>query len=190
MTKLMVFNNVSLDGYFVDANGDMSWAHNIDPEFNAFAQENARSGLGGGGTLLFGRKTYDLMVRYWPTQAAKQNDPVIAEAMNNMSKVVFSRTMDKPSWNNTRLIKHDISAEVRKMKKESGSGMVIMGSGEIISQFAQENLIDEYQIVVVPIILGKGRTMFDGIKNKLNLKLTKSRTFKNGNVFLCYEPAS
>ncbi len=184
MRKLIVFNNVSLDGYFVDANGDLNWAHNSDPEFYAFVQDNAK----GGGELLFGRITYDLMVRYWPTPIAKQNDPVIAEGMNNRPKVVFSRTMDKATWNNTRLIKDNMVAEVRKMKKESGVGLVILGSGNIISQLAQEGLIDEYQIVVIPVVLGKGRTMFDGIHDKLTLKLTKSRTFGNGNVFLCYEP--
>jgi len=190
---------ISLDGYFVDANGDMNWAHNSDPEFVTFAQENAKGGLEGGGELLFGRKTYDLMVSYWPTPAAKQNDPITAEAMNNMRKVVFSRTMEKASapeahqplaeWNNTTLIKDNMVERVRKMKQDSGSGMVILGSGEIISQLTQAGLIDEYQFVVIPIVLGKGRTMFEGMKNKLNLKLTKSRTFKNGNVFLCYKRA-
>lgn len=188
MRRLIVFNNVSLDGYFVDDHGDMSWAHNSDPEFRAFAQENAKGGLEGGGELLFGRKTYDLMVSYWPTTDAKQNDAITAEAMNNMRKVVFSRTMDKTSWNNTRLIKDNIADKVRKMKQEPGSTMVILGSGEIVSQLAQEGLIDEYQFVVAPIVLGKGRTMFEGVKDKLKLKLTKSRTFNNGDVLLCYEP--
>jgi len=188
MPKLAVFNMISLDGYFVDANGDMSWAHNSDPEFNEFALENAKSGLMAGGTLLFGRKTYDLMVSYWSTPAARQNDPITTDAMNNMLKIVFSRTMEKASWNNTKLVKGDVIKEVRKMKNESGSDMVIMGSGEIISQLTQAGLIDEYQIVVIPIVLGKGRTMFGGVEEKLKLKLTTSRTFKCGNVLLRYEP--
>ena len=79
-------------------------------------------------------------------------------------------------------------AEIRKMKKELGKDMVILGSGNIVSQLTQEGLIDEFQVVVNPIILGKGRTMFDGIKEKLTLKLTKTRPFGNGNVLLCYEP--
>ena len=86
-------------------------------------------------------------------------------------------------------MKGDIAAEVRKMKKEPGNDMAILGSGTIVSQLAQEGLIDEYQMVVNPIVLGKGRTAFDGLKDKLNLKLTKTRAFANGNVFLCYEPA-
>jgi dihydrofolate reductase len=184
MRKLLVFNSVTLDGYFTDMNGDMSWAHNQDAEWKAFVGGNAS----GGGQLLFGRVTYDLMASYWPTPAAIKNDPVVAEGMNNLPKVVFSRTLAKASWNNTKLVKGDIAAEVRKMKKEPGKNMVIMGSGTIVSQLAPEGVIDEYQIVLNPIVLGKGRTMFDGIKEKLPLKLTKTRTFGNGNVLLCYEP--
>lgn len=186
MRKLIVFNQVSVDGYFVDMNGNMSWAHNParDKAWDSFVTGNAN----GGGLLMFGRITYELMAGYWPTPLAIKNDPVIADRMNNLQKVVFSRTMDKASWNNTRLIKDDLVAEIQKMKNEPGPGMVIMGSGSIVSQLTQERLIDEYQIVVIPIILGKGRTMFEGIKEKVNLKLTNSRTFGNGNVVLHYEP--
>ena len=137
---------------------------------------------------MFGRITYELMTSYWPTPYAMKNDPIVAERMNNLPKVVFSRTLDKASWNNTKLVKGDMAAEIRKMKKEPGENMVIFGSGSIVSQLAQEGLIDEFQIVVNPVALGKGRTMFDGIKEKLTLKLTKTRTFGNGNVLLCYEP--
>jgi dihydrofolate reductase len=186
MRKLIVFNNVSLDGYFAGENGDISWAHsgNDDAEWNAFVAENAS----GGGQLLFGRITYELMAGYWPTPQAIKNDPVVAEGMNSMPKVVFSRTLEKASWNNTKLVKSDIASEIRKMKKEPGEGMAILGSGSIVSQLAQEGLIDEFRIVVNPVVLGKGKTMFDGISEKLNLKLTKSRTFSNGKVLLCYEP--
>jgi len=186
MRKLVVFNHVSLDGYFVDANGDMSWAkadHN-DPEWGAFVAENAS----GEGTLLFGRVTYELMTRYWPTPMANKNDPALAERMNKLPKVVFSRTLDKPSWNNTKLVKGDLVSEIRKMKQEPGEGMVILGSGSVVSQLATHRLIDEYQMVMNPVVLGKGRTMFDGVKEKLNLKLAKTRTFRNGNAYLCYQP--
>jgi dihydrofolate reductase len=83
-------------------------------------------------------------------------------------------------------VKGDPAEEIRTMKKESGQDMVILGSGSIVSQVAQAGLIDEYQVVINPVVLGKGRTMFDGIKAKLTLKLTKTRTFANGNVLLCY----
>ena len=105
-----------------------------------------------------------------------------------MPKVVFSRTLDKVTWKNTKLIKNDPAAEIRKMKKEPGPGMAILGSGSIVAQLAEAGLIDEFQIVVNPIVLGSGRTMFEGVRKNLTLKRTKSRTFGNGNVLLCYEP--
>ena len=186
MRKLIVFNHVSLDGYFVDGAGDMSWAKadHQDAEWDAFVAGNAS----GGGVLVFGRVTYDLMAGFWPTPFAIESMPAVAAGMNNMPKVVFSRTLDHVSWNNTTLVKGDPAAEMRKMKQASGENMVILGSGRIVSQLAQEMLIDEYQIVVNPVVLGQGRTMFDGVKEKLRLKLTKTRTFGNGNVLLCYEP--
>jgi dihydrofolate reductase len=188
MQKLIVFNNVTLDGYFAGPHGDFSWAHsgNKDAEFDAFVGENAS----GEGRLLLGRITYQLMASYWPTPNAIKNDPIVAEGMNRMTKVVFSRTLDQVSWNNTKLVKGDIASEIRRMKNEPGEGMVILGSGSIVSQLAQEGLIDEYHVVVNPIVLGKGQTMFDGIKEKLNLKLTKTRAFSSGKIFLCYEPAA
>ena len=184
MRKLVVFNNVTLDGYFTSLNGDMSWAHSQDAELNAFVADNAK----GGGALVLGRKTYDLMIQYWPTPLATQNDPVVAERMNAMPKIVFSRTLDTASWSNTTLVKDDIAAEIRKLKHAPGANMTILGSGSIVAQLAQAELIDEFQVVVNPVVLGAGRTMFDGVKQQLNLKLTKSRTFGNGVVFLCYEP--
>jgi dihydrofolate reductase len=185
MPRVLVFNQVSLDGYFTDKKGDMSWAHKDDPEWNAFASENAK----GGGVLLFGRKTYEMMASFWPTPAALEQMPAVAEGMNNLPKVVFSRTLDKATWKNTKLVKGDLVAEVRKMKKAPGGDMVILGSGTIVSQLTQAGLIDEYQFVVDPIVLGQGRTLFEGVKDKLNLKRTNARTFGNGNVVLTYQPA-
>jgi dihydrofolate reductase len=187
MRKLVVFNQVTLDGYFVDLKGDMSWAHREtrDEQWDSFVAENAS----GGGELVFGRITYELMASYWPTPLASQNDPVVARRMNEMPKIVFSSTLDKVSWANTRLVKNGVAAEMRKLKGEKGEGMAIMGSGTIVSQLAPEGLIDEYQIVVIPIVLGSGRTMFDGVKKRLRLKLTKTRAFGNGSVLLCYQPA-
>jgi dihydrofolate reductase len=186
MRKLIVFNQVTLDGYFAGPNGDLSWAHSApdDAEWNAFVEENATSG----GVLLFGRITYEMMASYWPTPDAIKSDPVVAKGMNSLPKVVFSRKLDKVSWNNTKLVKGDLAAEVQRMKQEPGKDMVILGSGTIVSQLAQEGLIDEYQIIVNPVVLGKGRTMFDGIKEKLALKLTETREFSNGNVLLSSEP--
>jgi dihydrofolate reductase len=184
--KLIVFNHTSLDGYFVDANSDMSFAHNQnqDAEWEEFVNGNAR----GEGVLLFGRITYEIMAGFWPTPFAAETMPVVAERMNHLPKVVFSRTLDKASWCNTTLVKGSMLDPVRKMKTEPGDDMVILGSGNIVSQLAQHDLIDEYQIVVNPVILGQGRTMFENIKEKIPLKLTKTRSFSNGNVLLCYAP--
>lgn len=186
MTRLIVFNSVSADGYFTDANGDMRWAYNEkkDPEWDAFVESNAS----GGGTLLFGRITYEMMASYWPTPQAMEHYPVIAKGMNENRKTVFSRTLDSVAWNNTKLVKGDLTAEVRKMKSEPGKGIAVLGSGSIVSQLAKEGLVDEYQIVVTPVVLGEGRTMFHGFAGKLPLTLTRTRAFKNGNVLLCYEP--
>jgi len=181
----MVFNSVSVDGYFTDMNGDMSWAHQDDPEWRDFTTQNVS---GEGGILLFGRVTYEMMASHWPTPQAKEQFPDVARRMNSAQKVVFSRTLNKASWNNTRLIEHDLVAEVRRMKREAAD-MVILGSGTIVSQLAQANLIDQYQLIVVPIVLGAGRTLFDGVTSKMPLKRTQHRAFTNGNVLLTYEPA-
>jgi dihydrofolate reductase len=184
MRKLGVFNHVSIDGYFVDKKGQMSWAKDHrDDEWNKFVADNAR----GGGVLVFGRVTYDMMAGFWPTPQAMEMMPVVAERMNNGKKIVFSRTLEEASWNNTRLIKGDLVEEVRKLKAEQGEDMVIMGSGTIIAQLAPAQLIDSYQLVVNPLVLGEGRTMFQGVQDKLNFKLGSSRTFGNGNVVLTYQ---
>jgi dihydrofolate reductase len=187
MSKLSAFNNISLDGYFSGKNGEFAWAKShMDPEFNAFVASNAQ----GGGSLVFGRVTYELMASYWPTPQAMQSDPIVAERMNNLPKIVFSRTLSSASWNNTRLVKTDLAAEIRKLKSASADDMVILGSGSIVSQLAQAGLIDEFQVVVNPVILGEGRTMFDGLRHSLGLRMTRNRIFASGNAFLCYEPAA
>ena len=186
MRKLSVYDSVSIDGYFTDVSGDMSWAHQMDPEWQDFVSENAK----GGGELVFGRLTYDMMASFWPTPAGTQMNSVVAERMNSLPKIVFSRKMKKALWNNTRLINGDLTTEVKKLKKEPGPDMVIMGSGNLISQLADLGLIDRYQIVLTALALGNGRTLFDGISKTLPLKLLSSRTFKNGNVVLSYEPKS
>ena len=187
MRKLIAFNHVTLDGYFVNASGDFSWSRhgNDDPEFSAFVAENAS----GGGALVFGRVTYQLMASYWPTAIADQHDPSVAKQMNAMPKIVFSKTLKEASWNNTRLVNGELATEMRKLKEESGPNMCVLGSGTIIAQLAPTGLIDEYQMVLDPVALGKGRTMFDGIKDKLDLKLTRSKVFRNGKIFVSYAAA-
>jgi dihydrofolate reductase len=184
MRNLRVFNNVTLDGYFTDEHGDMSWAHKQDAEWNEFSARNAT----GQATFLFGRVTYEMMASFWPTPKAHETAPAVADAMNSRKKVVFSRTLKEVTWSHSELVKGDLLGEVRNLKQESGSDLVIFGSGTIISQLAADGLIDEYQIVLNPLVLGSGRTMFEGLKTRLALKRTKTQSFENGNVVSWYEP--
>jgi dihydrofolate reductase len=115
--------------------------------------------------------------------------PVVAERMNNGPKVVFSRTLAKADWNNTRLFEGDLSEVIRKLKSEPGPGLVLMGSASIVAQLAQRDLIDSYQLVINPVVLGAGKSMFTGLERRLALKLSNTRVFKNGNVVVSYERA-
>lgn len=186
MRKLIVFNNLSIDGYFTESNGDMSFAHNMRPdaEWQAYVASNAS----GDGELVFGRKTYDMMASFWPTPAALERMKTVADGMNRAAKVVFSRTMEKADWNNTRLRKGDLATEVRKLKSETGGGMCILGSGTIVAQLADAGLIDEFHNVVVPIVVGKGRTQFEGVTRRLEFDVSSVRAFTNGNVLTIYTP--
>jgi dihydrofolate reductase len=181
--KLHMFNQVSLDGYFTDAKGDMSWAHRRDDEeWQRFTNENA----GGEAELIFGRKTYAMMASFWPTPQAKQTMPQVAASMNRMRKYVFSRSLEKLDWENSTVVKGDLASEVRRLKAQRGPGLLIMGSGEIVSQLTEAGLIDEYQVVTVPIVIGTGRALYEGVTTRPRLKLTKTRSFQNGNVVSWY----
>jgi len=185
MRKLLAFMNISLDGYYVDAHGDMSWAHQQDAEWNDFANENSKSG----GQLLFGRVTYEMMASWWPSPMAHEMMPTVAEGMNSMPKMVFSRTLEEATWRNTELIKGDLVSEVRRLKEADGPGMATLGSGSIVTQLAEAGLIDEFQIVICPVALGGGKSLFGGLSSRLSLKRTSSRAFENGNVVINYVAA-
>ncbi|HLC44228.1 MAG: riboflavin biosynthesis protein RibD [Candidatus Doudnabacteria bacterium RIFCSPHIGHO2_01_FULL_50_11] len=182
MRKLIVFNMVSVDGYFAGPNGEIDW-HNIDGEFNQFSISQLQEV----GALLFGRVTYDLMASYWPQASALRDDPVVANAMNNLPKVVFSKTMNQVGWNNTKLMKEINPEEIRKMKNESGKDLFIFGSGTIVRAFTDLGLINEFRLMVNPVILGRGRGLFQDIKKKMTLKLIKTKTFGSGNILLYYQ---
>jgi len=183
MRKVTVFNFITLNGYFKGPNGDISW-HKHGAEENEYAAEMLKSG----NTLLFGRVTYEMMASYWPTPIAIKNDPIVAEGMNNADKIVFSKTLKKVEWSNTRIVKDNIEEEIKKMKQMPGKDMTLLGSGTILTQFAEQSLIDEYQIMVDPVVIGDGTPILKGIRNKLDLKLTSTKTFKSGVVLLCYQP--
>lgn len=183
MRRVIVSNFVSLDGFFAGPSGEIDWF--VWEDEMADYMKRLMTSLD---TILFGRVTYDLMASYWPTAGPPAEDPVITDFMNRTRKIVFSRTLESVEWNNTRLVKDDVTHEVAKMKEEPGMDMVIFGSGSIVSAFAQAGVIDEYRIFVNPVVLGEGRTMFKGLKERINLKLSSTKTFRCGVVLLHYEP--
>lgn len=186
LRTLGVFLHLSLDGYYCDARGDMSFAHKSpdDAEWQEFVVGNAS----GRGMLLFGRTTYEMMSSWWPSPMAAQAMPEVAASMNAMPKVVFSRTMASADWINTTLVKDDAVDAVRRMKREPGPDMVILGSGSIVGQLAGAGLIDSLQVVVNPVALGEGKSLFAGLTQPLELVLTNTRVFRNGSVVLWYAP--
>ena len=183
MRKLFAFNMVTLDGFFEGPNRDISW-HNVDDEFNKFAIEQT----GAVGAILFGRVTYELMASYWPTPAAQSDDPIVANLMNTLPKMVFSRTLQKAEWNNTRLIKDNVAEEVLKMKQGPGHDLAVFGSADLLSSLLRLGLIDEHRVMINPVLIGSGTPLFRNIDQKVNLKLVKTRTFESGNVLLYYQP--
>ena len=185
MARLVVFNSVSLDGYFTGKDGDISWMMAPDEELDALAAAN----LGPGGMMVFGRVTYEMMASYWPTVQAMEDDPLVAEWMNARPKVVFSKTLDGVTWNNTTLVKGELAATVRELKQKTQGDIMVFGSGTLVAQLTDARLIDEYQFILRPVAIGEGRTMFEGITQPLNLKLTELQRFRSGIVHLRYEPA-
>ena len=141
--------------------------------------------------MIFGRTTYELMASYWPTAEADINDPGVADAMRNSPKIVISKTMpavaDGPNWKNIT-VWHEIDpAKIAKLKERESGEIAVFGSGTIVQQLAKLGLIDEYRLLVNPIILGAGKPLFKDAK-KVELKLLSTRTFGNGNILLCYQP--
>jgi len=183
MRKVFLFMMVTLDGFFEGPDHEIDW-HNVDEEFNEFAIDQ----LNEVDALLFGRVTYQGMVSYWPTQFAKENDPIIADKMNTIPKFVFSTTLDKVEWSNARLVKEHIAGEVSQLKHEQGRDLAIFGSAKLAVSLLQMGLLDELRIMVNPVVLGNGKPLFTGIHDKVNLKLIKIRTFRSGNVLLYYQP--
>jgi dihydrofolate reductase len=183
MRRVLFFMMVSLDGYFEGDNRDIDW-HNTDEEFNDFAIAQ----LNEVDTLLFGRVTFDMMAAYWPTEAAIRDDPVVAGQMNSLQKIVFSKTLTECPWQNTRLVKQHFAAEAMKLKQQPGKDMIILGSSRLAVMFLEHSLLDEARIMVNPVVLGRGQSVFHGINDRLRLRLVRTRTFLSGNVLLHYEP--
>jgi dihydrofolate reductase len=178
---------LSLDGYFEGPDHDLSW-HNVDEEFNSFAIAQMQEG----DTILFGRRTYQLMESFWPSKEGLEGDPEVAEIMNKMPKVVVSRTLEKAVetdiWRNVTLIKDNVKEEITKLKNKKGGNIILLGSSNLCVTLLEEGLLDELRIMINPVAIGEGTSLFKGIKNKLNLKLLKTKTFNSGNILLYYNP--
>ncbi len=128
------------------------------------------------------------MAAYWPSPDGLRDDPVIAGWMNSLPKVVFSKTLKSVEWENSRLVSGDPVEEVTRLKKLPGKDMIIFGSSDLSVALAEHGLIDEYRIMVAPIVLGRGKTLFHGLPQRLKLKLLGTRTFDSGVVMLSYRP--
>lgn len=182
MRKLTSFTFLSLNGYFKGENEDTSW-HSHGEEEGKYSEQS----LSTGDILLFGRATYEMMSNFWPTTMASEMFPVVAVGMNRAHKIVFSNTLKTTEWNNTSMMSGDIVKQIRQLKSSKGSDLTILGSGSIVSQFADAGLIDTYQIMIDPVALQSGTPLFEGMKNQLDLKLIDSKVFKSGVVLLTYE---
>ncbi|HEY2582492.1 MAG TPA: dihydrofolate reductase family protein [Mucilaginibacter sp.] len=183
MRKIIVSNMVSLDGYIEGPNKELNW-HVVNDEFFKYSEEMLESV----DIILFGRVTYQMMASYWTKPEVKVDDPIIAGKMNSLEKIVFSKTLDKVEWENSSLVKDNIKEAVLKLKQQPGKDMVILGSGSIVSAFTQMGIIDEYRIIINPVILGAGKLQFTGSLDKTLLKLTDVRKFSSGVIILYYQP--
>jgi len=189
MRKVVFFMMTTLNGLYERAPWDVDpnaidW-HNADDEFETFATEQ----LGDCDTILFGRVTYEGMASYWPTQEAIAADPGVAGRMNALPKVVFSRTLQAVEWSNSRLVHDDPAAEVRRLKEQPGKDIIVLGSSDLSASLAAAGVIDEYRIMVNPVLIGKGKPVFAGLAQDIPLTLLNARAFGNGNVLLSYVPA-
>jgi dihydrofolate reductase len=182
MRKVILFNLATLDGFFAGPDGEIDW-HNVDEEFNEFAIQQLESADG----LIFGRLTYQMMAGYWPTPDAVRDDPVVAGKMNSIQKYVFTRTLNQAGWNNTRLGSSDAAEELARLKQQPGRDLFVFGSADLAATFIEHDLIDEFRIIVNPVVLGRGKPLFKDLQRPLKLKLLKTQPFRNGNILLYYQ---
>ncbi len=177
MRRVIASNLMSLDGYFERPNKEFNWFV-PDEDFLEYAKKLLRSV----DTILFGRITYLHMAAYWPQAAPDE----IARKMNGLSKVVFSKTLEKAEWSNSRLVHGDAAQEVAKMKKAAGGDIVIFGSAQLAASLLEAGQIDEYRVIIDPILLGAGNLLFANIKQTIKLNLLGTQTLRSGVVILSY----
>jgi dihydrofolate reductase len=181
MRKVIAGINMTLDG-FCDHTAGIA-----DDELHQHYNEVLRNG----DTILYGRITYQLMESYWPAvvknPTGNQSIDEFAVAMDNIPKIVFSRTLKNVEWKTARLAKRDIKEEVLELRQQTG-GSILVGSPGLIASLTQLGLIDEYQLCIHPVVLGNGLPLFKGINHRINLRLLKTKTFGSGAIILYYEP--
>jgi dihydrofolate reductase len=183
MRKVIMFNLITLDGYFEGPNKwDLAW-HQVDDEINDFSIDQ----LDKAGGLIFGRITYQGMASYWPMPAGLEDDPIVAGKMNSILKYVFSKTLDSVDWSNSQLIKGEAVMELTRIKNEPGKDLLLFGSADLARTFTRNNLIDEYRLMVNPVVLGKGNPLFTEDGGTVKFKLLDTKIFRNGNVLLSYQ---
>jgi len=181
MRKLIMWNMVTLDGFF---EGSKSWE--IDwhdyvwgEELEQFSIEQSKSA----DMLLFGRVTYQGMAAYWASEKGE-----IADFMNNIPKIAFSRTLERAEWNNTRLVKENAEQEVARLKQQPGKDLFIFGSANLSWTLTEHGLIDEYRLGLTPVVLGGGNPLFKASPTRMRMKLVEARPLKSGCVILRYQP--
>jgi dihydrofolate reductase len=185
--KLIVSAWITLDGFVAGPNDEMEWLL-VDEAMNTY--ENNLIHMAD--TLLLGRATYQGFAGYWPKvaqdPAATKEEVAYAQQVNAMHKIVFSQTLKHVAWTNSRLVEMLRPEEIRRMKQEPGRDMIIYGSLSLVRALMQYGLIDEYQLLVHPVVLGRGKPLWSNVKEKMTLKCVQTQTFPSGVILLSYQP--
>jgi dihydrofolate reductase len=184
MRTVASFIITSLDGFYEGPNSEFDWPV-VDEEFNDFAIRQ----LDGAETLGFGRATYEHMAAYWPTEQARANDPAITSRMNATPKLVFSTTLDDATWSATTIVPGEATEAVPAIKAKAGGELLVIGSAHLTAALAQSGTLDELRIMVSPIVIGQGRSLFENLEGRVSLTLLGVRQFDSGNVLLTYRPS-
>jgi dihydrofolate reductase len=187
MRKIISTTWVTLDGFIAGPNGEMDWVI-VDEEMGVYEYD----AVSAADTLLLGRVTYQSFAGSWPyvpdNPDASEGEKVYARKLNAMRKVVFSRTLPSVEWNNSSLMKEMLPEDIVKLKQEPGRDMLIYGSASVVQALTNLGLIDEYQLLVHPVVSGGGKPLFHDIKERRRLKLVKTKTFPSGVIGLYYQP--
>jgi dihydrofolate reductase len=189
MRKVIVAMQVTLDGFIEGPEGELDWAMKEDEETWKDHFDLMRSI----DTILLGRVMYPAYEKYWlaaPTNpSSTENEIEYARLADKMQKIVFSKTLEKVEWRTTRIVKDHIAEEILKMKQQPGKDMVLLGGAGLVSTFTNLGLIDEYHLIVNPVVLGGGKPLFKDVKERHTLKLINAKTLKSGKVVLHYSKA-